>query len=492
MKNVIVSMLIVASALPTLAAPGRVIHHGAQGVPGQYIVVLRDNIPRSAVGGIANSLAVSYRLTVSTVWMDSIKGFLAKGSEQAFQMLASHARVAYLEQNCTTVMANEMSATQGVWYNYQYLWNLDRLDVITDDLRDGHYNMCTEGRSGVAYVIDGGIFAHSEFEDRLIASLDFTDGAVGVPDTTNGCSGYPQETHGTWVASVLAGTNIGAAKPQLVSLRVFKCTREINTADLISAVNWIASPSNTYRDRPGVINHSGFVPIWDSNFTAYGDAIVAVVNSTGIPFFASADNYSTDACRFSPNDRAYTNTNHAGRVFVVGGTSLGANGDVTDYRWQPWTASNEAAIGTGSGSNGGACVSVYAPACDIYLANNSGPSSYESSRLSGTSFASPEAAALAIRWMVKQQASTGRIPTATEVYDFLLQQAQTTVANTYTAPTYWMCVQPIATGWYEYTSRIQITSCSPGYLGPYMFPFAGNDSGAKMLYWNEAPGGVCP
>jgi len=491
-KNVIVSMCIFTAALSTLAAPARVIHHRAQGVPGQYIVVLKENTPRSAVEGIAKSLAASYDLTVSTVWMDSIKGFLAKGSEQAFQMLASDARVAYLEQNFVTYVADEMSGTQGVWYNYQYLWNLDRLDSITYALRDGQYNMCTEGRSGVAYVIDRGISPHIEFENRLIASLDFTNGADGVTDATNGCAGQPAATHGNWVASVLAGTNLGAAKPQLVSLRPARCTGEINSADYISAVNWIASPSNPYRGWPGVINQSGFLPIWDSNFTAYGDAVVAVVNFTGIPFFTSADNYSTDACRFSPDDRAYTNINHSGRVFVVGGTSLGANGDPTDYRWQTWTVAGEAAIGVNSGSNGGACVSAYAPACDIYLANNSSTSSYETSRLSGTSFASPEAAALAIRWMVKQQAATGRIPTATEVYDFLLQQAQTTVANTYTAPTYWMCVQPLAVGWNEYYSRTVINSCAEGYIGPYVFPIVGNDSGAKMLYWNEAPGGVCP
>lgn len=60
--------------------------------------------------------------------------------------------------------------------------------------------------------------------------------------------------------------------------------------------------------------------------------MVRTVNNTNIPFFTSADNFATDACRFSPNNRPYTRYNKTGRAFVVGGTSVGATAsDPNDY-----------------------------------------------------------------------------------------------------------------------------------------------------------------
>jgi hypothetical protein len=213
-----------------------------------------------------------------------------------------------------------------------------------------------------------------------------------------------------------------------------------------------------------VINQSGYVGIWDANVQAYGDTVVSVVNSTNIPFFTSADNFATDACKFSPKDRAYTRVNHNGRVFVAGGTSVGAgSGDPNDYRWQEWNTDGTAKIGLESGSNGGACVSIY----------------------------SPLTAAIAIRWMVKQQAATGVIPTATQVYDFLLGQSQTVVQNTNTAPTYWACVASVGDGHFDFKAyTTNPGSCPPGYnFGPLLYPFATNTSDARMLYWDE---GSCP
>ena len=119
---------------------------------------------------------------------------------------------------------------------------------------------------------------------------------------------------------------------------------------------------------------------WQTDFVTLSDTVDARVKATGIPFFASANNFSADACKFTPANLAYTNANRlshrsnpslaGGTVFSVGGTSLGANGDMNDYRWQTWD-NGLAAIGQDTGSNGGSCVSIFAPAADIYAARAS-------------------------------------------------------------------------------------------------------------------------
>lgn len=494
---VVCTVVLVASSAYAEPKPDKVKKHPHQGVRDEYIVVLQDGTEPQEVHSIAQELAARYKLEVKQLFAWSLQGFLVGAKEKDVEELTADDRVKYVEQNAVGEHVEDLtSAMQWTWWNNEYQWHLDRLDETSWPMRDGQHNMCTEGRGAYAYVIDTGIWnGHSEFIEpvpsRVVRSLNFVGAANGATDTANGCAPAATLTsnyHGTAVASVLAGTHIGAAKTQLVSLRVFGCDMTVNTADMIEALEWIAGPNNPYRGSPGVINHSGFVPVWDGLFQAYGDAVVRTVNATNIPFFTSADNFATDACRFSPNNRPYTRYNKTGRAFVVGGTNVGAtSSDPNDYRWQEWNADNTAKIGQGAGSNGGSCVSIYAPAVSTYVAFNTGSNAY--GRLSGTSFSSPMVAAIAARYMQKRRAETGLIPTATQVYEWLLSQSTTVVQNTNTAPTYWMCVQQTTTGGFRFTNHAtRPASCPTGYQLVEM-PFATNTSDARMVYWDE---GYCP
>lgn len=478
--------------LSLAANPSKVIRHD-RGIDGEFVVVLKSSTPVSAVEGLAQSLAASYAVTVKQVYPYALRGFLASGLETNFEAMAGDPRIDYIEQNARVSMPPpEVSGTQSTTYG-GYHWYLDRLDELVWPLPpvppalgpDSKYNMCTEAREAVAYVIDTGIYPHTEFESRILDARDFVGAANGQPDTSSGCI-----AHGTWVASVLAGTHVGVAKPNIVSLRVMGCNYTAQATDFIEAVEWIAGPANNYSHLVGVVNHSGFVPTWDSNFQSYGTAVAGMVSSTGIPFFTSADNYSTDACNFSPNHRAYTRTNHWGRVFVVGGTSFDTT-DYRDYRWQFWDG-GAAKIGPESGSNGGPCVSIYAPAVDIYVATNTGPNNYRSG-LNGTSFSSPMVAGMAVRYMQKQKNATGVTPGWQQVYDFLLDQSQTEVVNTTTAPTYWVCIEPLGASLFQpHLFDYNPMTCQTGHLGPYTFNSATNTSDARMAYWDEGNGSDCP
>ena len=505
--RVVCVVLFMASSVYAKPKPEKIKNHPHQGVRDEYIVVLQEGTRPEDVEKIAKEMAADYKVELKQVFAYALQGFLVNAKPKNIEEMTADDRIEYIEQNAVgkadfedPTESETVSATQWTWFNNEYQWHLDRIDELTWPQRDGQHNMCTEGRGAVAYILDQGIWGgHQEFIEpvptRLIRSLNFVGANNGTIETNNPCNAPTTDLrayHGTAVASVLAGTTIGAAKTQMVSLRVFGCDGSANTADFIEALDWVAGPNNPYRNMPGVINHSGYVPVTDAMFTAYGDAVVRTVNNTNIPFFTSADNFSTDACQFSPNNRPYTRTNKTGRAFVVGGTSVGADAnDPNDYRWQTWETVNGQVlprIGRDTGSNGGQCVSAYAPACDIYIAMYTGAADYR--RLSGTSFASPLTAALAARYMERQRNLTGVIPTATQVYEWLLNNSQTVVQNTNTAPTYWMCGRTTATGGFDVTrvSRTNPGTCPTGYTLLTM-PFASNTSNARHVYWDE---GYCP
>lgn len=496
-------LLLTLTALPSLATPAKILrHHYA--VPDRYLVALTTATP-SSVDGLATSLAGAYRLNVIATYPYSLRGFLVTGPEENIRALSGDPRVRYVEQDAYFIPGDPRpAATQ--WTTYPagpntYQWNLDRLDELSRADRDSTHNMCTEGRSVYAYVIDYGIYRdHAEFEapsSRVVLSRDFWGAATGATsDATNGCTPTTTDIpgyHGTAVASILGGTHIGAAKPQIVSLRIFGCQRldPVYTSDMVEAMNWIGSNANPHRLRPGVINMSAYVPPWDGNFASVSDAAAGIVETTGFPFFASANNYSTSACKFSPaagasTNRAYTKSNKtAGRLFIVGATSGGPDGDNNDYRWQAFNTGGTPKLGDSSGSNSGGCVSIYAPGASISFASHKGATTYGTG--DGTSFASPHAAALGARYIEKQIATTGLRPTYAQVYDFLLNQAQTGVVNTTTPPGYWICARPDGNGGWV-TIAVTTQTCPDSRYSSYPMPQASNTSDARMLYWDE---GVC-
>lgn len=246
----------------------------------------------------------------------------------------------------------------------------------------------------------------------------------------------------------------------------------------MNAVRWIRSSNDPWRYYPAVVNYSGGVASWESDFATLNTTVRNLVTTTQIPFFTSAENFAGDACMFSPNYLAYTNVDHTGVVFTVGGTSVGTGTDKNDYRWQKWDAnSNQPLVGEGAESDGRRCVSIYAPALEVYAARNAATNAYDTA--TGTSFSSPMTAAIAARYMEL----TG-FTDYVNVYNYLLSAVASTgtVVNNINTVEYWLCPP-------DYTSRTSITSCPNGYLGrPVHMPATFNESNAGMVYSNM----TCP
>lgn len=475
-------------ALPIFAATPAVRHH-ARSITGQYMVLLDNKIPAAAYDGVVKSLANSYGLQIRTEWREEPRGFVATVPVTGAERLVTDARVSIVEEDFPISIDAE-SGNQWTNWNGNYLWFLDRLDETTyaDGVRDGSYDMCPEGRTVNAYIIDNGVRGdHEQFTWNgepagRVESLNFANGAQGTADGLNGCPSNPSMWHGTAVATVLGGTTTGASKAHIVSLRVVDCNNSGSASDWVSAVNWIRGANDPHRFQSGVVNMSRFLGDWMSDFATLNAAVSARVDATQIPFFVSANNFSADACKFSPASLAYTNMNHAGKVFSVGGTSVGAGSDTTDYRWQTWNGS-QILLGQDSGSNGGACISIYAPAADIYAGRNTSTTAYDIA--SGTSFSAPLAAAIALRHLEVVGNQNYQ-----QVFDYLLSTAgSSALINHVETPESWMCLSQFNGHYQAYTTYPG--ACQGTYnLGqngasggePMHFNATSNTSAAGMLH----------
>jgi hypothetical protein len=175
-------------------------------------------------------------------------------------------------------------------------------------------------------------------------------------------------------------------------------------------------------------------------------------------------------------------------MFVVGGTSFNPNNN-NDHRWQNWNGSTPL-VGVDSGSNGGACVSIYAPASEFLLAGTGSTTAYL--RASGTSFSAPLTAAVALRYMEKNNINPTSASQVYGIYNYLLDTARNTGTTLYdvTTPESWMCSTPDSSTGYPYTIyTIEPDDCpnNTGLNGtsePIHFASVGNTSNANILYSN--------
>lgn len=451
-KLLLLALLVSAVSIPVLANPAKIHRHG-NAVDGEYIVVLPFSTPVEAVDGIARSLGASYELKIHKTWKYGLRGFLCHGSETAIANLTDDPRVEYAEQQFSGKINVSSSYILTDYSPGGPLWYLDRLDQASTT-GNGVYYMCPDATLAYdtpiyVYMIDFDVRAdHSAFQGRIAARVDFsgdtcTDCYTPANQQPQGCYIDPSATHGTAVASAITGF-WGAARPQVVSLKVFRCSGVFLSSNYVDAVDWIASPANPYRAHPGVINHSGWVPSWSNEvaksgfqttFTTYDDEVSNVVSTTNFPFFAAAGNFSSDACGFSPQNRAYSPSRSAGKVFVVGATNI------DDSRWQTTQVVNGVVVantGDGSGSNYGDCVTGYAPV-QVYAALNTATDAY--AWATGTSLSSPLMAAMAARYIAyyRTNDSLHQSPTYTQVYDFLLSHSTAGTLGVTPASTYYMC-----------------------------------------------------
>ena len=155
------------------AAP--IIRAGADRVPDQYIVGLRDDILPDEIAGIARTIGAVNGLEPEKVWSNAVKAMFVRMTESQAQLVARDPFVKYVEENARWQLSVSQqtsidprtcdpvtgSGCASVVDNR--LWHLDRLDQ-NYATPNSTYSYCTDGTGVTIYVVDTGVNKlHNEF-----------------------------------------------------------------------------------------------------------------------------------------------------------------------------------------------------------------------------------------------------------------------------------------------------------------------------------------
>lgn len=352
-KTVYLPLVATEGDTVTVAAPP-----AGELIPGQYIVVLRDDLVASAsVAATAADMATTYGGELLQTYDAALNGFAIKFSEErstnGVAGLSQDERVELVEQDMTVSLAEEavIEATQS-----NAPWGLDRIDQRNLP-RNGTFVYNRTGTGVRVYIIDTGIrTSHSQFGGRAKDGLDAVDGSLPAAD----CNG-----HGTHVAGTVGGSTYGVAKGvALYAVRVLDCNGSGTNSGVIAGINYVTNQKLATPSIPMVANMS-----LGGGASSTLDAAIQTSINRGVTYAIAAGNSNANACNYSPA--------RVSAAITVGATTS------TDYR--------------ASYSNWGTCLDIFAPGSSIQSAWYT--SNTATATLNGTSMATPHVAGVAALYL---------------------------------------------------------------------------------------------
>ncbi len=335
--------------------------HVDRPIPGQYIVVLKDDVANLAheqqranvpsVASVAQAMARNNGMRVERTFNHVLRGFVVRGNERALMRLLEDERVAFIEED-GHVRLNQTTQPNATW-------GLDRIDQRDLPL-DGNYTYDTTAPNVYTYIVDTGVRPnHNDFGNRVTSGFSSINDGRGSDD----CNG-----HGTHVAGTVAGSTWGVAKSAIiVPVRVLNCQGGGTNSGVIAGMDWIASNHT----KPAVANMS----LGGSASTATDNAVTNMRNA-GVTVVVAAGNENQNACNVSPARSA--------DAITVGSTT--SNDTRSNF------------------SNWGSCVDIFAPGSNITSAWHTSNSA--TNTISGTSMAAPHVAGVAALYLADNPNAT--------------------------------------------------------------------------------------
>jgi subtilisin family serine protease len=330
-------------------------------IPGQYIVVLKDELNDEVRGptAVAREHAQRHGAQVLHTYQHALEGYTARIPVQRLDEVRAEERVDYVELD------------QRAHATAQALpWGINRVDADLSSTKAGN-------SSGVvskvnAYIIDTGIYQHADL--NVVKHVNFTrDGK------NRDCYG-----HGTHVAGIAAAKDnyryvVGVAPgTPLTGVKVLNCEGAGSHSSVLKGVDWVTANAK----KPAIANMSLAGPA----SRALDDAVRKSARSGVFYALAAGNNGANNACKYSPA-RAGAGTNNG--IATVAAT----NKRNAEPSW----------------SNYGKCVDIWAPGARILSTKMGGGTT----TMRGVSQASPHVGGGAALYLSSHKsASPSRVETA--------------------------------------------------------------------------------
>ncbi|MGH7458909.1 MAG: S8 family serine peptidase [Longimicrobiaceae bacterium] len=280
-----------------LAPDAQTVTRADNAIPGQYIVVFKDDAalggPAGEVPGLARALAAEFDGRLRVTYQHALKGFAANLTPSAAAALARHPAVAYVEEDQVVALAPPCWVTGsceddgGGGGGQTTPWGITRVGGPVD------------GTGRVAWIIDTGIdLDHPDLNVDVARSAEFVSTGPGsdTPDDGNG--------HGTHVAGTVAAINndidvVGvAAGATVVAVKVLNDQGSGSYSDVIAGIDYVAANAAG----GDVANMS----LGGGTSDAVDDAVRNAADQ-GVFFALAAGNDGEDANNYSPARVEYQN-----------------------------------------------------------------------------------------------------------------------------------------------------------------------------------------
>jgi subtilisin family serine protease len=245
----------------------------AQPIPGQYIAVLKDDVPNPP--NAAQELANQHAVNLSYIYQHSVHGFAFAGNEQAAQALARNPKIAYVEPDQLCRALEIPTGVQRI--------GIDQ--TVLNQISPGGQNV--DARIA---IIDTGVAPHPDLHLDNNGIRFFVRGNKIVSDSNS----IDDNGHGTHVAGTAAanGGVVGVAPGGLVTaVKVLGADGSGPWTAVIAGVDWVAANAGRF-DVANMSLGGGFSQ-------AVNDA-VRKATEKGVVFCVAAGNSEDDASYYSP------------------------------------------------------------------------------------------------------------------------------------------------------------------------------------------------
>jgi subtilisin family serine protease len=295
------AVLVSLAAAPAQAQVGSPVDRGmademrpvepGSAVPGQYIIVLNDDVTN--VRGAASEMGRAHGLGVQFIYTSALKGFSAQVPEGRLNALERDPRVAYVEQDKWggIDVLNPVAGVQRINAHSNPVIGIDGLDDIRVDV-------------DVA-VIDTGIqIDHPDL--NVAGSMNCTAGSRFSPVCESGTGGT-MHWHGTHVAGTIGaldnGTDVAyygvdtdvvgvAPGARVWAVRVLDRRGSGTTSQYIAGVDWVAQNSATFEVANSSLGYPSSLAICDA---------VNALGAAGVTHAVSAGNENSEVFKSPGN-----------------------------------------------------------------------------------------------------------------------------------------------------------------------------------------------